>query len=86
MVRPNAHTLVAAISVYSHAKLVDKALTLYNSMQLEYDIGPAVEHNNALVDVLVTAGNPIRVNSVYRHCPSRKVARSRGICKSTSRH
>jgi pentatricopeptide repeat protein len=56
IVSPNAQTLAAVLCACSHTKLVDEAIRIYDSMQPKYGVTPAVEHHNALVDVLSRAG------------------------------
>jgi pentatricopeptide repeat protein len=55
-VKPNKETLVCILNACSHSGLVAEALELFHSMEEQYDIVPANEHYNCMIDAFGRAG------------------------------
>ncbi|XP_062218560.1 pentatricopeptide repeat-containing protein At2g02750 [Phragmites australis] len=55
-VQPNSATFLCALSACSHAGLVQKAMHMYQMMEIMYKINPTVEHLSVMVDLFCRAG------------------------------
>ncbi|KAA8539696.1 hypothetical protein F0562_026388 [Nyssa sinensis] len=55
-IRPDAVTFLSLISSCNHSGLIDEGLNLLQSMRLEYNIEPKMEHYVNIVDLLGRAG------------------------------
>ncbi|KDO38882.1 hypothetical protein CISIN_1g040365mg [Citrus sinensis] len=55
-VKPNSVAFVAVLTACSHAGLIDKAWSYFNSMTKDYGIAPSFEHYAAVADLLGRAG------------------------------
>ncbi|EEF33027.1 pentatricopeptide repeat-containing protein At1g31430 [Ricinus communis] len=55
-VRPDDITFIGVLSACSHGGLVEEGRKFFNSMRMEYQIKPKVEHYGCLVDLLGRAG------------------------------
>ncbi|KAF7805045.1 pentatricopeptide repeat-containing protein [Senna tora] len=53
---PNGITFVGVLNACAHAGMVDRGLTLLNSMKKVYGIEPGIEHFGCVVDLLGRAG------------------------------
>ncbi|KAG8375997.1 hypothetical protein BUALT_Bualt09G0017200 [Buddleja alternifolia] len=54
--QPNETTFVNILTACTHAKFVDKGMSLFESMGSVYNIGPRVEHYACVVDLLARSG------------------------------
>ncbi|CAL1352176.1 unnamed protein product [Linum trigynum] len=58
-VKPDAVTLVAVLSACSHAGLVDEGLRIFNSMEMDFNIEPSVQHYCCVADMLGRVGRVV---------------------------
>ncbi|GLT31761.1 hypothetical protein SLA2020_064720 [Shorea laevis] len=68
-IRPNKVTFIALLTACSHAGLVDRGWSLYNSMIYDYHIQPDMEHYSCIVDLLGRAGQVDDAYDIVRRMP-----------------
>ncbi|KAK9281900.1 hypothetical protein L1049_004807 [Liquidambar formosana] len=56
-IRPNKVTFIALLAACSHAGLIDRGWSFFNSMICDYGIQPDMEHYSCMVDLLGRAGH-----------------------------
>lgn len=54
--KPDDVTFIALLNACSHSGLVKEGQTLFNSMEINYNVTPKIEHYGCLVDLLGRAG------------------------------
>nr|CAD1842099.1 unnamed protein product [Ananas comosus var. bracteatus] len=55
-VAPNEITFLAVLTACSHGGLVDEGFRYFESMKIDYNLGPSVKHCSCIVDLLGRAG------------------------------
>ncbi|KAF2309518.1 hypothetical protein GH714_003555 [Hevea brasiliensis] len=53
--RPDEVTFIALLSCYSHARLIDDGMKLFDKMDVDFGVSPCLEHYACLVDILGSA-------------------------------
>ena len=56
-VKPNEITFIALLNACSHAGMVNEAEYLFDCMETEFGIIPAIEHKTCMVDVYGRSGD-----------------------------
>ncbi|MCO5568401.1 hypothetical protein L7F22_022100 [Adiantum nelumboides] len=68
-IRPDEITFLSILSVCSHAGLVLKARTYFEAMTNEYNVPPASEHFNCVIDLLGRAGQIVEAVETLEKMP-----------------
>ncbi|KAK1591148.1 hypothetical protein Q3G72_003039 [Acer saccharum] len=79
-VKANSIAFVAALTACSHAGLIDKAWSYFNSMTQDYGIVPGLEHYTAMADLLGRAG---KLEEAYEFISSMHIRQPTGSIWST---
>jgi pentatricopeptide repeat protein len=79
-VKANSIAFVAALTACSHAGLIDKAWSYFNSMTRDYGIVPGLEHYTAMADLLGRAG---KLEEAYEFISSMHIRQPTGSIWST---
>ncbi|OWM78482.1 pentatricopeptide repeat-containing protein At1g11290, chloroplastic [Punica granatum] len=61
-VRPNGITFLCVLSACSHSGLVEEGVRFFDSMKMDYNIEPSMDHYGSMVDLLGRAG---RLNEAW---------------------
>ncbi|RVW97812.1 Pentatricopeptide repeat-containing protein [Vitis vinifera] len=67
---PNEITFVGVLNACAHGGLVQKGLTIFNSMRKEYGVEPQIEHYGCIVDLLGRAGLLTEAEKVVSSIPT----------------
>ena len=69
-INPNEITFVGVLNACAHGGLVQKGLTIFNSMRKEYGVEPQIEHYGCIVDLLGRAGLLTEAEKVVSSIPT----------------
>ncbi|PKI41153.1 hypothetical protein CRG98_038438 [Punica granatum] len=69
--RPDSITFVAVLTACSHGGMVDEGITIFNSMQREHGVEPALDHYTCIIDSLGRAGRFNEAEAFIDRVPSK---------------
>ncbi|PNT63770.1 hypothetical protein BRADI_4g20810v3 [Brachypodium distachyon] len=65
-VKPNSFTVTAVLVACGHSGLVDEGLKHFNSIAMEYQMSPTLEHYACMLDMLGRAGRLVEAYEIIR--------------------
>ncbi|KAI4366858.1 hypothetical protein MLD38_022671 [Melastoma candidum] len=84
-IRPNSVTFTGVLSGCSHSRLIEVAVSIFNSMEKDYCIEPQSDHYSCLVDLLGRAGRLQEAYELLLKNPAKETAPAWGALLSACR-